>query len=375
MWDVALRTALWESYNHLCAYCGQLVSFSEMQVDHVIPASLNMNPAERTHVLTALGLPPAADLDDAWNRLPSHGHCNRPKTDNLYHDSTLRFFLERAAKMEPEVLRLAARLKEQSRSERLKAAIAIAVAAGTLSVDEVARAAVQSGSTPRLMARARAGNPSSQLIQAVAEGEAVSELLMIPILPREDGLEVLSMSRGHESVEVVTGADWSERRRTGFRATTTYDIKEETFFKTAYATLRALETASPSLVSFIPAMPFGADGAPFLPASLLPYLSPDAGAKVENWIARRVPLDALAKTEGVTLEHSGGGLMITWNRMTAYLTEVLRADLDGDGVEDLLYSGYSRVHEGTFGAGHIGVLTRRSNDALFQEILIPQLQP
>ena len=67
--DVFLRTALWEAHRHVCAYCGQLVPFAEMQADHVVPATLKSDAAEMTKVLNGLGLPETANLDDIWNRL------------------------------------------------------------------------------------------------------------------------------------------------------------------------------------------------------------------------------------------------------------------------------------------------------------------
>ena len=183
------------------------------------------------------------------------------------------------------------------------------------------------------------------------------------------------MIKDKERVTVMNCADWAERRRAGFFAATTYDLKEEVFFQNAYATLHALKSAVPSVASFIESMRLGTEAAAIMPASFLPYLSPDEDATVKDWVARGVSLLDLSKKADVVLGESQDTLTITWNGITAYVSEILRADLDGDGVEDLLYSYYSRVHKGTFGAGHVGVLTRRSDSAMLEEIVVPAMTP
>jgi hypothetical protein len=374
MQDVLLRTALWEVHSHLCVYCGQVMSFSEMQADHIIPAILKSDVVERTRVLKGLGLSSTADLDGLWNRVPSHRRCNRLKSDDLLNDSNARFFLEIAAKIEPKVTMKATRLRDRAREDRIKAAVAIAVASGQASVNDLVRAAVEAGSGPALIARMQVGDSPSSLVQSVAAGVPISELLELPILPRKHGLEVLTMVKDEDRATVVNCADWAKHRRAGYFTVTTYHIKEEVFFQTAYATLRALEIAAPSATSFIRSTKLTLEAASILPASL-PYWSPDAKRLVDDWVARKVSLQQLSRTAGVILEESERGLTITWEGMTAYVSEILRADLDGDGVEDILYSYYSRVHQGTFGAGHVGVMTRRSNEALLEEIVVPAMVP
>jgi hypothetical protein len=256
-----------------------------------------------------------------------------------------------------------------------EAALVIAIAAGQISVDEVVRTAVSAGSGPRLIANINAATSSSKLIQAVAAGAPPTELLNLPILPRPHGLEVLTMSRDNEHATVVSCANWAELRRAGFCPMTTYDIKEEALFKDAYATLRALELATPAATSFLRTIHLNTEAAAFLPASLLPCLSSDADAMIQRWTAESVSLLDLSRKEGVELEATGDGLSITWDGMSAYLHEILRADLDGDGLEDLVYSCYYRVNRGTFGAGNVGVLTRRSSCAMLEPISIAALYP
>jgi len=39
--SVIERRAIWEAYNKRCAYCEMVLSFRDLEIDHVVPQSLN----------------------------------------------------------------------------------------------------------------------------------------------------------------------------------------------------------------------------------------------------------------------------------------------------------------------------------------------
>ena len=53
--------------------------------------------------------------------------------------------------------------------------------------------------------------------------------------------------------------------------------------------------------------------------------------------------------------------------MSRTLVEVMRMDLQGDGIEDILLYGYDRAIGGTFGAGFTMALTRKSPTGVLEE--------
>jgi hypothetical protein len=69
------------------------------------------------------------------------------------------------------------------------------------------------------------------------------------------------------------------------------------------------------------------------------------------------PMEAnLNSPLSITLHYDGMGL---------YLNEILRADLNDDGIEDLLVGSYQWALEGSFGAGYAVALTRLGADKSF----------
>jgi hypothetical protein len=54
------------------------------------------------------------------------------------------------------------------------------------------------------------------------------------------------------------------------------------------------------------------------------------------------------------------------------LKELLRADIDGDGIEEILIQYYTYAVGGTFGYGFVGTLHRSGPDAMFE--FVPRAQ-
>jgi hypothetical protein len=57
--------------------------------------------------------------------------------------------------------------------------------------------------------------------------------------------------------------------------------------------------------------------------------------------------------------------------MAQHLIEVVRADFNGDGLEEILLFNYFYVTDGTFGSGGILILARKAPDGLFEVVFTP----
>ena len=113
--DPALRSALYEAYNHICPYCGKPIqTVREMQVDHILPTKHRVPPELAGYVsyLRESGFE-TEKPDYVENYLPAHGSCNRDKT-NLIHDYPLIFWHEIALRKSKKVLEL---IEKYSKSE------------------------------------------------------------------------------------------------------------------------------------------------------------------------------------------------------------------------------------------------------------------
>ena len=67
----AVRQKVYEKYNGRCAYCGKIIAYSEMQVDHLIP----IRQAEE-------GTADWREVENENNYMPACRRCNHYKRGN-----------------------------------------------------------------------------------------------------------------------------------------------------------------------------------------------------------------------------------------------------------------------------------------------------
>ena len=80
----AMRRALFAVYDRICPYCGNPMTYREMQVDHILPKGFQPTLALKPYVdwLEACGFD-MEKPDYIENYFPAHGHCNRDKSNRI----------------------------------------------------------------------------------------------------------------------------------------------------------------------------------------------------------------------------------------------------------------------------------------------------
>ena len=113
--DPDFRRALYESYNKICPYCGQPINkISEMQVDHILPQEYKELPELKEYInyLRECGFD-ISKPDYVENYMPSHGDCNRTKSNHV-NPFALVSFHEKAESKKRKVLELYQKYKKSS---------------------------------------------------------------------------------------------------------------------------------------------------------------------------------------------------------------------------------------------------------------------
>lgn len=113
--DPDLRVALYDAYNHVCAYCGEPIRvFREMEVDHIFPSKYQKLPELEEYVKYLNGHGFNTEKPDyVENYFPAHRVCNGDKSNRTEPFSLMAWHL-RAARIAPRVLRL---IDEQKKGE------------------------------------------------------------------------------------------------------------------------------------------------------------------------------------------------------------------------------------------------------------------
>jgi len=142
-------------------------------------------------------------------------------------------------------------------------------------------------------------------------------------------------------------------------------MKMEAFLSAADAVLDSVAHAQIAEVTYVSNPYVGVADLQLLPKDVLPWIGPDAEKAVAG--VTEPSLRELARTKRLLIvDVSSTRLQFEWEGAGAVLKELLRADLDGDGLEELLIQYYIYAVGGTFGHGTIGILRRLGPDVMFE---------
>jgi hypothetical protein len=136
-------------------------------------------------------------------------------------------------------------------------------------------------------------------------------------------------------LNVRTVREYRAALAAGFFALTQTDIKLEGYLKTVNTVLTLVESVRVPSLSFINKPFRGVCDIELLPVSLLPCLSRDDREETEAMEDSSLR-ELLEKREIKILSVSSKELAFEWRTMGLLMRELLRADLNGDGIEDIL---------------------------------------
>lgn len=166
----------------------------------------------------------------------------------------------------------------------------------------------------------------------------------------EDGLELRhDDGRG---IKVRTCREYRHALETGFYAATQADIKNSSIFEIPLGILEAVEKAKVPQKSYFTGFRLGPDSAKYLSASLVEFgdAPTNPGQTVQNLIDEgQVSLPELDQEGTVAFETRDMGRRFI---------ELLRADLNDDGIEEILVFDYTYATAGSLGGGGISVMSR-----------------
>src|ERR1700674_1573793 len=102
----AARLALWEAHGRKCAYTGEPVAWSELEIDHIIPVKSDAGRKKEVQGAGIIGVD--FDINGFENLLPTKAHRNNQKSHFIANEGSIVFFLSLAAKAKEKAERLLA---------------------------------------------------------------------------------------------------------------------------------------------------------------------------------------------------------------------------------------------------------------------------
>jgi hypothetical protein len=356
------RRALWEAHRQRCLYCRKPLLFKELIIDHVIPET-TAKDAERLadlRITHALGVD--FDIQGDENLAPACHACNSDKLAHLFSPERAALILTQVKERLPKFKRLKARYQKQASVENTMLGVSVALETGLISPAELGE----------ILRRHETGDPKVNLYQslqfvggvsvAALRRSEVDRLFDEPLaLP---GSQLLDVEHADgRTREIRTTREYRDAIAQGFVPTCNAMVSFATLFDLPLAVFTAMERAQPARISFIREPRTGIVDLKYMPVSMLPkgWISrEDGGCKTLEEVKGNGNLKVVSSTS-----HS---LHIEYDYFSRIIVEIMRADLDEDGIEDILVYWYDSSLQGTYKNGGTFVLTRRAADAPFERL-------
>ncbi len=206
-------------------------------------------------------------------------------------------------------------------------------------------------------------------VKSIAKDD-IESLRDLPVrLGENKGIDGVTLSkRKVGKIHVRTCREYDEARKKGYYPVSTFDITMATFFKKPCGLLNALAKASLPQKRFISDGEVGIGNVELLPYALFPYLGETKSPQEAKKDSETTYQQKIENGELVVKEKSLNVLIVEEPGMRQSLREMVRADFNADGIEDILLFEYHWATQGTLRFGGIVVLTRKSMDGKFEVV-------
>ncbi len=209
-------------------------------------------------------------------------------------------------------------------------------------------------------------------VKSIAKAD-IEDLRDLPVwMGGSDHIDRLRLThKQKEKLHVRTCREYDSAIERGYYTDTGFDVKMSVWFKYQCGLLNALETAEIPRQSFISNPKVGVLNLELLRFAIFPYNI----AEILDWEeARDIKTTYQDMVDARVLKVKSADkhvLRVEDEGMAQTMEEVVRADFNNDGIEDILVFEYHRAIGGTLGFGGIIMLTRKSIDGKLEEVRSP----
>lgn len=171
----------------------------------------------------------------------------------------------------------------------------------------------------------------------------------------------------NDKIHVRTCREYDAALEDGYYPSSTYDISMASWFKYPCGLLNLLETAAIPQQSFIPTSSEEVLNLELLPLSLFPVVTDFErryGYNIENLTYQ----DRVEKGLLKVTDKGDNRFSCEDDGLRQHLTEVARADFNGDRIEDILLSEAVHATQGTYRTYDLIILTRKSIAGKYEKV-------
>lgn len=351
------REAIWRAYSQKCVYSRGLLDISNFHIDHIVPEVLLENPIKFEKALKDCGLDDNFDILGWENLVPCQPGMNLQKSSIVFEPSHARYFLGIAEARKPEVVEEIAKIERARKRGKAIVMLQQTLETGKLKPEEVARILQDHIGVPDEIFELLEAMTLPGLTELRSVARTDLENLRdqpVNLVPSQDLDGVELTGPNEEKRTCRTCREYDVAIGEGYYALTTFDIKMATRFEHRCGLLASLQQSKPPIQSFVSSPRVSILDLDLLPYSLFPVMTNhEDNAHMKSY-------QDLVNTGDLIVRQVRGNLLKVEEQegMGQILIEVVRADFNGDGIEDILLFEYCYATHGTLGFGGVRLITR-----------------
>lgn len=358
------KETLYKSYEKKCFYCGELIYFRELHIDHVVPEHLFKKQELLEDLKKQCGIPNDFNINSYNNWVPAHARCNLKKAGKPFSVSSTIYYLELINNKLEKILKTESKIKECLSKDIKVARIVYQMEGNKKIFSEIKKAVseINELGTERFEIRTDLDFADRVYRNWIHQKDLTDMMSLDVRIGSEDkGVELTDPADETITVFVKNCNEFNEFVKRGYYSRTTYDIKMAAYFEKTCGFLAALSIARIPTFRYISEMGISITNYEKMPLVLLESFNPDLneiirkneGKTIRDWINNGQIKVIEEYSTGFHIEFGGVGLV---------MIELLRADFNSDDIEDVLVYCYFYSLGGTLGYGNTRILTRKDSE-------------
>jgi hypothetical protein len=364
------REAIWLAYDKKCMYTSEPLDIDNFHIDHIIPEEYAKKQDEFEQLKIDLCLDACFDMFGYENLAPCKPGVNLRKNSSLFEKNAIIYYLG-VAKRKKEMI-VSALGKIISRNKKGQATIRLIqyLECGLLSKEDVSGILDKHGESPqeiftllKELEFEESGN-----VHSVTK-EKIDDLLTLKIhLGGRDHIHGLDLwSEEFGEIHVATCIEYDQAIARGYFPKSNFDIMLSISFEHQCGLLKALKKACTPSASYVSSPRRGIVDLNILPFSFFP----NVGEQGAEYSGSETYQDKIRNGELFIRSVNQNSIIIEEAEgMGQFLVEVVRADFNDDGMEEILLYECCYATHGTLIYGGVRVITRTSEDSLFEVVEI-----
>ena len=362
--DTPTRAGIWSAHKTKCFYCNTDIDFKDLNIDHIIPESISKQKLKE--LILEYGLNESFMINGFENLVPTHRICNQRKTDDVFNKASILYYLGLNVKKVESVKAEIEKLKRKNYFNKFHSKIVSALEQDYINVDELAKIINEKRNfdwTEKEIKLPIAIHFDDGLFDTFYFDKSFDDLYDKKIIFGGVFESINLINDSDEDITISTLREWMEATKKGFYPLTTKAIKLSENVDFLGNLLMAVEKAKLPKVSFL--------DEPWISINNLDYLSPkilfDPEEKFIINIQNGESIGDLYRKNLIKLNETDlFDISIEFDGLETSISEQFRADLNDDGIEDILVRAWYRSIHGSLGFGETLILKRQSTKSLIE---------